>query len=75
MSGNTGGMHRAIYGRWVVPIEPKDTFYENHAVIFQDKKIVEVLPIEKAKEKYPHAAVTDLSKEHVILPGRTCCFV
>lgn len=54
--------------RWIIPIEPHNVYHENYALAIHEGRILDVLPQEKAKEKYTASQVVDLSN-HVLLPG------
>ena len=57
-----------ILGRWVLPIAPQNIILENHAVAIDKDKIIEVLPIDDAKQKFKAKNIVDRSK-HVVMPG------
>jgi len=57
-----------LCARWIVPIEPRDTVLENHAVAIADGRIVALLPRAEAETRYqPHTTI-DLG-QHALLPG------
>lgn len=56
-----------IRARWVIPIEPEGEL-EHHAVAVQDGRIVDVLPIERAADKFRAREVIDLPR-HALIPG------
>jgi 5-methylthioadenosine/S-adenosylhomocysteine deaminase len=58
-----------VHARWVVPIIPKDTFYENYTLVLDGRKIQDLLPTSEAKKKYTNVKEVDLSEEHVLMPG------
>jgi 5-methylthioadenosine/S-adenosylhomocysteine deaminase len=58
-----------VHARWVVPIIPKDTFYENYTLVVDGRRIKDLLPTTEAKQKYTTAKEIDLSEEHVLMPG------
>ena len=57
-----------LEARWVIPVEPHGLVLDHHAVALTGDRIVEVLPIEQAREKYPLAARVELSA-HALIPG------
>ena len=59
-----------ITAKWIVPVLPKDKFYEDHSLVIQKEKIIDILPISESKEKYQNAKVIDLSEEHILMPGK-----
>lgn len=54
--------------RWVVPVVPRNTVLQDHAVVVNNDKIVDILQSSEARAKYPEAQLTDLV-DHVLLPG------
>ena len=57
-----------IYAGWVIPVEPENVVYEQHAIAIQDGKIVEVLPSSEAVRKYS-ARITHRLTTHILMPG------
>jgi len=57
-----------ICARWIVPVEPDDTVYENYAIAIANRKIVELLPAAEAMVKYQADAVHQLDR-HALIPG------
>ena len=57
-----------IEARWVLPIEPKNTLLENHAVIAHLGVIIDICTIEHANASYEAAELIKLT-EHVLMPG------
>lgn len=58
-----------IEARWVIPIIPKNTTLDNHAVVIDAGRIVDVLPIEEARERYESREERISLPESVVLPG------
>ncbi len=58
-----------IEARWVIPIIPKNTTLDNHAVVVDAGRIVDVLPIEEARERYESREERISLPESVVLPG------
>lgn len=57
-----------IEARWVVPVRPRATVLENHAVVVEQGRIAALLPVARARSQYPgHARV--VLGQHVLLPG------
>ncbi|HBS27141.1 MAG TPA: TRZ/ATZ family hydrolase, partial [Gammaproteobacteria bacterium] len=56
-----------IHARWVLPVIPNEIL-EHHSIAILSGNIVDLLPTEKAKEKYS-AASTQQCYSHVLLPG------
>lgn len=57
-----------VIPRWVLPVRPRDTVLEDHAVIVNDGRIVDVLPFAEAIMQY-HPQSTYPLPEHVLMPG------
>ncbi len=57
-----------IHAKWIIPVEPKNTVYENHSVAIKDGKIEALLPTDKARSKYTATQERNLDK-HALIPG------
>ncbi len=57
-----------IAGRWVIPVEPANTILENHCVVIENDKIIDILPIEHISVSYPKAELIK-RPNHVLMPG------
>ena len=57
-----------IQARWIIPVEPESVTYENHALVVNDGKIVDLLPSINAIQKY-QATMLEKLDEHVVMPG------
>jgi 5-methylthioadenosine/S-adenosylhomocysteine deaminase len=57
-----------IAARWVVPVEPAQAVFENHAVAVRDGRIEAVLPIAEAAVRYADFERVDLPA-HALIPG------
>jgi len=57
-----------ISARWVIPVEPKNTVLDHHAVVIDNGNIMAVLPTAQARVQFPDAAETRLA-DHVLIPG------
>jgi len=57
-----------IAPRWCVPVEPSDAVLIDHAVIVNDGRIAELLPLTAAREKY-QPSVTIERPDHLLIPG------
>jgi 5-methylthioadenosine/S-adenosylhomocysteine deaminase len=57
-----------VEARWVVPVRPRATALEHHAVAFEKGRILEILPIAPARARYPAARRVVLER-HALLPG------
>lgn len=57
-----------IHAKWIIPVEPKNTVYENYSVAIKDGKIEALLPTDKAKSKYSATEEHNL-QQHALIPG------
>jgi 5-methylthioadenosine/S-adenosylhomocysteine deaminase len=59
-----------VNARWVLPIIPENTLYQNYAVVVGTKgRLLDILPQHEAKEKYPGVKRIVNRPNHVLLPG------
>ena len=61
-----------LHARWLIPIEPEDTVYDNYSLAIDKGRIIDVLATDKAKQVYS-ATVTENLSTHVLLPGLINC--
>jgi len=54
--------------KWVLPIAPENIVLENHSVIVNKTRIVDILPTKGVAEKYTAKEKIELS-HHVLMPG------
>ena len=57
-----------ICARWIIPVEPHGLVMQNQAVAVANGNIVEILPIDKAQQKYQADAVAHM-EHHALIPG------
>ena len=57
-----------IHARWIIPVVPDSVTYENHALVVDDGKIIEILPITISEQKYQPITLEKLN-QHVLIPG------
>lgn len=57
-----------ICAQWVIPVEPDNTVWEKHAIAVNNGVITEILPTDKALEKY-HPFETHYLDNHALIPG------
>ncbi len=57
-----------IEARWVVPVEPARTVLTGQAIAIRDGRIVDILPIDAARECY-RAQERHVLDQHVLIPG------
>ncbi|RKZ46296.1 MAG: TRZ/ATZ family hydrolase [Candidatus Parabeggiatoa sp. nov. 3] len=57
-----------IYAGWIIPVEPENVVYEQHALAIQDGRIIAVLPSSEAV-RYFSARITYRLTTHLLIPG------
>lgn len=57
-----------INARWIIPVEPVETIYENYSLVIHQGKILDILPTSRCLKKYQSHTEHHL-KEHALLPG------
>jgi len=57
-----------IYAGWIIPVEPENIVYEQHAIAIQEGKIIALLPSDEAVSRYS-ARITHRLSTHVLIPG------
>ena len=57
-----------IAPRWCVPVQPAGRVLEEHAVVLDDGRIIDILPRAEALQKY-QPSVTVERPDHALLPG------
>ena len=57
-----------IAPRWCVPVEPANVVLTEHAVVVNDGRIADLLPLRDAREKYQPSVFIE-KPEHLLIPG------
>ncbi len=57
-----------ISSRWLIPVEPDNQVLENHSIVIQEDKILDILPTHDALQKYTPAEHHILNS-HCLIPG------
>ncbi len=57
-----------IHARWLVPIQPAQTVWENYCIVVHQGKLVELLPHKHCKKKYSTENFIE-RPHHVVMPG------
>ncbi len=57
-----------IHAKWIIPCDEKDSVLENHALVLENGRILDILPSKEVEEKY-HAATISHYSTHAITPG------
>ena len=58
-----------IRAKWVVPMEGKDTFLEDHSVVINHGKIKDIVCTQSLSDKYSANQTHYLDETHVVMPG------
>ncbi|MBM3344623.1 MAG: amidohydrolase family protein, partial [Betaproteobacteria bacterium] len=57
-----------ICARWIIPVAPQGMVLEHHAIAIGAGVIVDTLPAQAARARYPNATLHDLPR-HALIPG------
>ena len=57
-----------LSARWIIPIEPSGSVLEAHAVAIHQGRVLAVLPLAEAKQRFSPKETLDRGS-HVLLPG------
>ena len=57
-----------LHARWLVPVDNKHRYLENHCIAIHEEKIIDVLPSNEANTKYTANANREYP-QHVLMPG------
>jgi len=57
-----------IYAGWIIPVEPENVVYEQHALAIHDGKIIAILPNSEAVKRFSARIIHRLTT-HVLIPG------
>ncbi len=57
-----------IQARWIIPVEPRGTVLDHHAIAVRDGRIVAVLPAADAATRFTATRTID-RPQHILLPG------
>ncbi|NOU43465.1 MAG: TRZ/ATZ family hydrolase [Methyloglobulus sp.] len=61
-----------IHARWIIPVEPESVTYENHSLVIDKGRIIDLLPTDSARQQYQGATTENLDT-HALLPGFINC--
>ncbi len=61
-----------IHARWIIPVEPQSTVYENFSLVVRAGKIIDLLPTTQAQQQYQGNEEHYLT-EHALIPGLINC--
>ncbi len=57
-----------IHAKWIIPVEPENTVYENYSIAIKDDKIEAILPSDAARKKFSPTTEHNM-EQHVLIPG------
>jgi len=57
-----------IYPRWIIPVEPAGVVHENHALVVEGGRILDILRADLASERYQPNETIKLP-QHALIPG------
>ena len=57
-----------LSARWIIPVEPDGLVLEQHTLVISDGRILEILPTDEARGRYPDAPHEDFPA-HALIPG------
>ena len=57
-----------LHARWVIPVDNKHRYLEDHAIAIHEDKIIDILPSEQANSRYS-ADANRHYQQHALIPG------
>ncbi|MFT5210663.1 MAG: 5-methylthioadenosine/S-adenosylhomocysteine deaminase [Flavobacterium sp.] len=57
-----------IHPTWIAPVRPVNRVLRDHCLVIKDNLIIDLLPAEKSRSKYPEWPVQVLD-QHILIPG------
>ncbi|HKH19948.1 MAG TPA: TRZ/ATZ family hydrolase, partial [Gammaproteobacteria bacterium] len=57
-----------LKARWIIPVEPPNAVLEDHALVIDQHRIVDILPIIAAADRYDARSSLELGA-HALIPG------
>jgi len=61
-----------IQARWIIPVEPESVIHENHSLVIDEGRIIDLLDSAEALQKYQPRTLEKL-ETHVLIPGMINC--
>lgn len=61
-----------LHARWIIPVEPESVTYENHSLVIDKGRIIDLVPTDVAKLMYQGTTTENLTT-HALLPGFINC--
>ena len=59
---------KIISARWIIPVVPRNTVLNNHSIVIDNDKIIDILDTTTALKKHPNAEHIERG-DHVLMPG------
>jgi 5-methylthioadenosine/S-adenosylhomocysteine deaminase len=57
-----------IHSRWIAPVEPESALYEQHSLVINEGRILDLLPSDQARSLYTADNEHELDR-HLLIPG------
>lgn len=57
-----------LHARWIIPVEGEKTCLEQHSIAIHEERILDILPTDKAKQRY-NAQTENKYSQHALIPG------
>ena len=65
---NIQSIDTLLHAKWIIPVDSKHRYLENHCIAIHEDKILDILPTMQAKDKYS-ASVNRNYDQHALIPG------
>ena len=57
-----------LHARWIIPVDNKHRYLEQHAIAIHEEKIIDILPSDEAKKQYSAKVSRDYNQQ-ALIPG------
>lgn len=57
-----------IHAKWIIPVEPENSVYEDHSLLIKDGRIEAIVPTHIARDKFQTSEEINLT-QHALIPG------
>ncbi|MGA9854279.1 MAG: TRZ/ATZ family hydrolase [Gammaproteobacteria bacterium] len=57
-----------IHPHWIIPVEPEDLIYDQHALVIHNGRILDILPVTQVAARYQARQIVELPA-HAVIPG------
>jgi len=61
-------VEKIIHAKWIIPVEPQAVSLEDHCLVINNKKILDILPSSEVNQHYQSNESLDLAN-HALIPG------